>query len=84
MYGWAEEPVVKERKIFCQVAVGSFGYTGALVARFLGMTTSSVDRRARLVEIAEIMLDENRPLLGREPFSLRTPYPPVTEGLLRL
>jgi chromosomal replication initiation ATPase DnaA len=45
------ERVVRGRKIFCQVAVRKLGYTGASVARFLGMTTSSVNRMARQEEM---------------------------------
>jgi len=48
------EPVVRGRKVFCQVAVRKLGYTGASVARSLGMTTSSVNRMARLEEITEL------------------------------
>ena len=48
------KPVVKGRKVFCQVAVRKLGYTGASVARFLGMTTSSVNRMARLEEMTEL------------------------------
>jgi putative transposase len=48
------EPVVRGRKVFCQVAVRKLGYTGASVARFLGMTTSSVNRMARLEEMTEL------------------------------
>jgi len=48
------EPAVRGRKIFCQVAVRKLGYTGASVARFLGMTTSSVNRMARLEEMTEL------------------------------
>jgi hypothetical protein len=44
--------VVRGRKIICQVAVRKLGYTGASVARFLGMTTSSVNRMARQEEVA--------------------------------
>ncbi len=40
-------------KVFCQVAVRKLGYTGASVARFLGMTTSLVNRMARLEEMTE-------------------------------
>ncbi|MCX5906984.1 MAG: transposase [Deltaproteobacteria bacterium] len=36
--------VVKVRKIFCREAVKKFGYSGARVARFLGVTTSLVNR----------------------------------------
>jgi REP element-mobilizing transposase RayT len=46
------ESVVRGRKIICQVAVRKLGYTGASVARFLGMTTSSVNRMARQEEVA--------------------------------
>ena len=48
------ESVVRGRKVFCQVAVRKLGYTGASVARFLGMTTSSVNRMARLEEMTEL------------------------------
>ena len=48
------EAVVRGRKVFCQVAVRKLGYTGASVARFLGMTTSSVNRMARLEEMTEL------------------------------
>jgi chromosomal replication initiation ATPase DnaA len=48
------EAVVRGRKILCQVAVRKLGYTGASVARFLGMTTSSVNRMARLEQMSEL------------------------------
>ena len=38
--------VVGARKVFCHVAVKRLGYTGASVARFLGVTTSLVNRYA--------------------------------------
>lgn len=38
--------VVRSRKIFCQIAVRKMGYSGAEVARFLGVTTSAVNRLA--------------------------------------
>jgi len=38
--------VVGARKIFCQLAVKRIGYSGAAVARFLGVTTSLVNRYA--------------------------------------
>ena len=47
-------PVVKGRKILCQVGMRKLGYTGASVARFLGMTTSSVNRMARQEEMTEL------------------------------
>lgn len=45
--------VVKTRKIFCQVAVKKMGYSGADVARFLGITTSAVNRLAASEELPE-------------------------------
>ena len=38
--------VVRARRLFCQVAARERGYLGAEVARFLGVTTSSVNRLA--------------------------------------
>lgn len=38
--------VVRVRKIFCREAVKKYGYSGARVARFLGVTTSLVNRYA--------------------------------------
>ena len=38
--------VVKIRKRFCQVAVKELEYSGAAVARFIGVTTSTVNRYA--------------------------------------
>ena len=49
-----QEPVVRGRRTFCQVAVRKLGYTGASVARFLGMTTSSVNRMVRMEETTEL------------------------------
>lgn len=37
---------VGARRLFCQLAIGRMGYPGAEVARFLGVTTSSVNRLA--------------------------------------
>ncbi len=45
--------VVKTRKIFCQVAVKKMGYSGADVARFLGISTSAVNRLAAFEELPE-------------------------------
>jgi hypothetical protein len=36
--------VVRARQLFCQVAVLGMGYSGATVARFLGRTTSALNR----------------------------------------
>jgi len=44
--GLRKKRVVRARKIFCQLAVGKLGYPGTEVARFLGVTTSSVNRLA--------------------------------------
>jgi len=38
--------VVRSRKIFCQLAVKKLRYSGAEVARYLGVTTSAVNRMA--------------------------------------
>jgi putative transposase len=43
--------VVMARRLFCQLAVKKFGYSGAEVARYLGTTTSSVTRLANSPEI---------------------------------
>jgi putative transposase len=44
--GIRKKEVVRARKLFCQLAIGKMGYPGAEVARFLGVTTSSVNRLA--------------------------------------
>ena len=46
--------VVKVTKLICQLAVRKFGYTGADVARFLGVTTSLVNRYAASGELPEL------------------------------
>ena len=46
--------VVGARKVFCQVAVKRFGYSGASVARFLGVTTSLVNRYASSEEAGNL------------------------------
>jgi putative transposase len=45
--------VVRARRLFCQVAVKAMGDSGAAVARFLGVTTSSVNRLAVSEELSE-------------------------------
>ncbi len=45
--------VVRARRVFCQVAVKGLGYSGARVARFLGVTTSAVNRLAVSEELPE-------------------------------
>ena len=42
--GSRKKEVVKSRRIFSQIAVLRMGYSGADVARFLGITTSAVNR----------------------------------------
>jgi REP element-mobilizing transposase RayT len=44
--GIRKKDVVRSRKIFCQLAVKKMGYSGAEIARFLGITTSAVNRLA--------------------------------------
>ena len=46
--------VVRARRLFCQAAVKGLGYSGAGVARFLGVTTSSVNRLAVSAELPEV------------------------------
>ena len=46
--------VVRARRVFCQVAVQGMGHSGAGVARFLGVTTSSVNRLAASEELPEV------------------------------
>jgi hypothetical protein len=50
--GSRKRPVAKARGIFCQIAVKKLRYTGASVARYLGVTTSLVNRTAGEDEIA--------------------------------
>ena len=40
--------VTRTRRVSCRLAVKRMGYAGAEVARFLGVTTSAVNRAARL------------------------------------
>ena len=49
--GSRKRGVVKARKIFCQVVVKKAGYSGAEVARFLGISTSAVNRLANADEM---------------------------------
>ena len=46
--------VVHARKLFSQIAVRRMGYSGAEVARFLGITTSAVNRLVSREELSEI------------------------------
>lgn len=52
--GLRKRKIVKTRRIFCQIAVKKMGYSGADVARFLGITTSAVNRLAVSDELPEI------------------------------
>jgi len=52
--GLRKGEVVKSRRIFCQIAVKKMGYSGADVARFLGITTSAVNRLAVSDELPEV------------------------------
>jgi hypothetical protein len=46
--------VARVRRLFCQAAVKSLEYSGASVARFFGVTTSSVNRLAVSAELPEV------------------------------
>ena len=52
--GLRKREVVKSRRIFCQIAVKKMGYSGADVARFLGINTSAVNRLAVSDELSEV------------------------------
>jgi hypothetical protein len=52
--GLRKSQVVKSCRIFFQIAVKRMGYSGAEVARFLGVTTSAVNRLALTGELPEI------------------------------
>ena len=52
--GVRRREVVRARRLFCQIAVKRMGYAGAEVARFLGVTTSSVNRLAVSEELREV------------------------------
>lgn len=45
---------VHARRLFCQLAVKGMGYSGAEVARYLGATTSSVNRLANSEELPHL------------------------------
>lgn len=52
--GLRSRRVVHARRLFCQVAVRGMGYSGAAVARFLGVTTSAVNRLVASAELPQI------------------------------
>ena len=52
--GTRKKKVANTRKTFCHLAVGKIGYPGAEVARYPGITTSSVNRLAVFEEVADL------------------------------
>ena len=52
--GLRKRPVAKARRLFAQIAVKKMGYSGAEAARFLGVTTSAVNRLAASEELEEV------------------------------
>lgn len=52
--GLRKKEVVKSRRIFCQIAERKMGYSGADMARFLGINTSAVNRLAVSDELPEV------------------------------
>jgi REP element-mobilizing transposase RayT len=51
--GVRRRDVVRARKLLSQIAVRKLGYTGAAVARFLGVSTSSINRLVSQDELLE-------------------------------
>jgi len=52
--GVRKRKMVKSRRIFSQIAVKKIGYSGADMARFLGITMSAVNRLAISDEVPEV------------------------------
>lgn len=52
--GMRTRKVARARRMFCQLAVWKMGYPGAEVARYLGVTTSSVNRLAVSQEVVNL------------------------------
>jgi putative transposase len=52
--GSRRREVARGRKILCQLAVKKLGYSGAEVARYLGITTSAVNRMANAEELSDV------------------------------
>ncbi len=52
--GSRRREVTRARALICQVAVKRMGYSGARVARFLGVTTSTVNRIAGRDDIDDL------------------------------
>jgi len=46
--------IARARSLFCQLAVNKMGYSGAEVPRFLGVTTSSVNRLENSEELPSV------------------------------
>jgi hypothetical protein len=53
--GGRRKEVIRVRRIFCQLAVRRMGHPGAEVARYLGVTTSAVNRLAASEESRELL-----------------------------
>ena len=51
--GSRKKGISRGRKLFCQLAIKKMGYAGAEVARYLGVTTSAVNRAANSDEVPE-------------------------------
>jgi len=52
--GSRRREVARGRKILCKLAVKKLGYSGAEVARYLGITTSAVNRMANAEELSDV------------------------------
>ena len=52
--GARKRNIVRTRKLLCQIAVCKMGYSGAEVARLLGISTSAVNRLASSEELPEV------------------------------
>jgi putative transposase len=52
--GFRSRKIIKARRLFCQVAVRKMAYSGAEVARYVGMTTSAVNRLASSEAVPEL------------------------------
>lgn len=52
--GSRRRAVIEARKVFCQLAIRKMGYCGGDVARFLGVTTSAVNKAANSEEMATL------------------------------
>ena len=52
--GSRRKQVVEARKLFCQLAVKKMGYPGAGIARFLGVSTSAVNKAANSEEVSSL------------------------------